>query len=274
MTQCRLCSSTNVHLVFPLTTEWGEFEIFRCTECSAEFIDPSVEVDDKAIQAHFFDSNPYTENRQGVLDRYWRNEASHILSLKPDGGSILDIGCNSGDFLSVLDSRWEKFGVELAPAPAEQARKHGITIYDKPIEECSFKNQRFDVVTMFALIEHLRYPEETVATISNVLKPGGLLVIMTGDASAFKSRFLGKKWHMYIPPLHRYFFTRQSLKQLCEQFDLQEKSHRYTSGGMTFSKNRVLRILEKATLWQLSTLPALQQVPFYDHYYGYFVKQR
>ncbi len=98
------------------------------------------------------------------------------------------------------------------------------------------------------------------------------MALMTGNRSSWKARVLGNKWHMYMPPVHQYFFSRQALKRVAAEFGLHEVRHRFTAGGMTFFRQPILKVCEKATLWQLSEIPLFSRIPFYDHYYGYYRK--
>src|SRR5439155_19296692 len=131
----------------------------------------------------------------------------------------------------------------------------------------------FDIVPLYALIEHLSETRNLLNEISRILKKGGLMVLMTGDRKVMKTKILGKNWHMYIPPLHQFFFCRKALKKVASEFSLEEKNYFYGHGGMTFGSNKLIKLAEKASLWQLFSLPGLRKVPFYDHYYAYFIKK-
>ncbi|RDJ94088.1 methyltransferase domain-containing protein [Lacticaseibacillus rhamnosus] len=53
----------------------------------------------------------------------------------------------------------------------------------KPIEECDFPSGSFDVVILSAILEHLYDPDATIAAISRVVKPGGVLYLENNLAS-------------------------------------------------------------------------------------------
>ena len=71
-----------------------------------------------------------------------------------------------------------------------------------------------DVITLFDVIEHLPQPRETLALCSRHLKPGGVIVLTTGDFAALTARWAGAKWRLMTPPQHLWFFTRESLRRM------------------------------------------------------------
>ncbi|MDP4220581.1 MAG: class I SAM-dependent methyltransferase [Bacteroidota bacterium] len=231
------------------------------------------QIDEMLVQKHFFDEDLYTIANLKKVHEYWRGEAKHIKMLGYTSGSVLDIGCNTGEFLFCLGEGYQKSGIEIADVPASMAESKGITVYRKILEDCHFRDESFDIVTLYALIEHLSDPRALMQEISRILKKGGLAVIMTGDRKSMKTKLLGKNWHMYIPPLHQFFFCRKALTMVAGEFSLKEKYHFFGHGGMTFASNKLLKIAEKATLWQLFSLSGMNSIPFYDHYYGYFQKE-
>ena len=45
-----------------------------------------------------------------------------VEALLPQGGRILDVGCASGSLLASLPGGFERFGIEVNAAAADQAR--------------------------------------------------------------------------------------------------------------------------------------------------------
>lgn len=89
------------------------------------------------------------------------------------GGTILDIGCGVGDWLSHLHGDWKKYGVEPDEYAAGQARKNGITVagYD-------YSPNCFDVIVFRGTLQHIDNPFETLRKAKELLKFGGLLVFL------------------------------------------------------------------------------------------------
>jgi SAM-dependent methyltransferase len=103
----------------------------------------------------------------------------HAPSLLPPG-NILDIGCNDGAFLAAMAERgYQCAGIEPSRRSARLAaeRHPDIEVIPKPIQE-SFDllaERRFDVVSLFHVLEHLPRIDEILAHLSG---PGRRLVFI------------------------------------------------------------------------------------------------
>jgi SAM-dependent methyltransferase len=109
---------------------------------------------------------------------------------------------------------YEAEGLELSKWSSELAKKKGLKIYRQSLESLSKKiSKHYDVITLFGVIEHFERPLDEISYINKLLKPGGLLVIWTGDVNSMPSRLLRKRW-WYWQGQHIQYFSHQSLKRL------------------------------------------------------------
>ncbi len=98
--------------------------------------------------------------------------------------SILDVGSGSGGFLLLLPHAWRRVGVD-SPGNAELAKKRGIDCVglDLEREDLPLKDNKFDLVTLLEVIEHIKNKKHVLSEIHRVLKENGHLVVTTPDAS-------------------------------------------------------------------------------------------
>lgn len=152
--------------------------------------------------------------------------------------AVLDVGCHTGAFLNGLPNSWHKYGIESARDPAAIAReKHGVTLIGERIEAISPEwTHRFDVVTMFDVIEHLPDPNAGIAHAVKLLKPGGTLILSSADLDAWTWRWLGSgHWYLQTPQhlsvISPRFLRHVASRQALNLIDVEAIPHRYAPVG-------------------------------------------
>ena len=130
-------------------------------------------------------------------------------------GSVLDIGCATGGFLSCARARgWEIAGVELS----DFARKTAETRLGTPIAS-SLDNLPgsavYDVVTMHHVLEHLHEPEAFLRT-SVTPRTRRRVVIEVPNFNSLRSRVHGSGWEDLRPDQHVYHYDPKTLSRLVE----------------------------------------------------------
>ena len=109
-----------------------------------------------------------------------------ILRRLPRGAQVLDYGCSSGRLLKEVLGTLDCFGYEPNAAAASQASELGIRmVNDQHLNDGSL---HFDAIVLMDVFEHFRYPTEQLARLFALLRPGGVMILATGnfDAPAFR----------------------------------------------------------------------------------------
>lgn len=130
-------------------------------------------------------------------------------------GSLLDVGCATGVFLDeARRAGWRTTGIEVSRYAVEVARGRGLDVRQAPVEAAVPADARFDCVTLWDVIEHLRDPCGTTASLARLLPSGGVMALSTGDVSSLAARLSGARWHLFNLPEHLFFFSPRSLRAL------------------------------------------------------------
>jgi len=131
------------------------------------------------------------------------------------------VGAATGYFLSLARERgWRVAGVDYSSYAAARAQEKGIPVAAGGVQALAESENRYDVIALFDVIEHLLYPEEELAQMVRALKPGGLLVFATPDRSSVFARLTGRFWHAIVPPQHVFLFGSKTIDQLLRRHGL------------------------------------------------------
>jgi len=102
-----------------------------------------------------------------------------LKALENVKGRVLDVGCGAGDFCEAIKfyrPDLEIFGIDLSQKAIKVAKKRVQKAVFKvaDAQELPFKDDYFDAVVCFDLIEHVEFPQKVLGEIYRVLKPGGI----------------------------------------------------------------------------------------------------
>jgi SAM-dependent methyltransferase len=112
-----------------------------------------------------------------------RHQAAYAHAIetatREDSGRILDLGCGTGYGSSLLTQhRPHVFAIDRVP-PAADARQHPTRFVRADLNGIPLRPASFDLVVSFQVIEHLEDPSVYLATIAEILAPGGTALITT-----------------------------------------------------------------------------------------------
>ncbi len=156
------------------------------------------------------------ERKKYSLDDWDLDTISNLLTSIPHtpNASLLEIGCGTGVFLAkAREHGFECAGLELSSYAAEFVRNMGIPVETKSIEEANFSEERWDVIVMREVIEHLPHPMESLMTIRKWLKPGGVLFMATGNYDCPERKLRGADWFYFMPEGHLYYFSNRTMRR-------------------------------------------------------------
>ena len=156
---------------------------------------------------------------ESSLRAEFRQTLAHILRLAPRRGALLEFGCAYGYFLEEAARHFDStLGIELSAEAVAIARARGLNVQAGVVDDALAGP--FDAVVGLDVIEHVPEPAETVAHLSRVMAPNGVLVLTTGDWGSPLARVMGPRWRLMTPPQHVSFFTPKAMQALLNRAGL------------------------------------------------------
>jgi SAM-dependent methyltransferase len=215
---CEACGRSAEHEVAHV--KWG-FPIFRCLRCGLGSIDAPPGNDAIYAESYFQggrrDGYANYAGSEAVLRREFAQSVA-LLRRHHDDGRLLELGCAYGFFLLEAQPYYECVGVEVAEAAVAACRARGLAVYHGVLDRALAERLgTFDAAVMLDVIEHLEHPRDVLEQLGAVLRPGGVLVLTTGDWNSAAARLLGRHWRLLTPPQHVFYFTPATLTTLLER---------------------------------------------------------
>lgn len=135
--------------------------------------------------ADFLARNPF--EAPYTLGFFYREKMRAIHRVAPEGGVVdaLEVGGGRSGLTRLLYPEAHVTNLDLDPAFADAPcnRQPGVTFVQGDATDLEFADARFDLVTMFDLLEHVPDDRRAVDEALRVLKPGGALLVSTPHTS-------------------------------------------------------------------------------------------
>ncbi len=127
--------------------------------------------------------------------------------------SLLDIGCGTGQFIQMMVDFCvgSVQGIDISQQCIDFAQTRNLNCL---CADFSGIDGHYDVISMWHLIEHLRYPKRYIEHAFHLLNSGGRLLIETPVIGVISDSF-GKDWRFFMPVEHINLLTQDALFNLC-----------------------------------------------------------
>ena len=226
--RCILCDSPGP---FEFVFASGGYTLVRCPDCRLVFQEPQP--DDHVLVEGYYHDPAFSEDLAGRFRDFALQRAREKLELlrgssavRP-GARALDVGCCSWSWLEVAAAEgMAAIGVEIGEATAAAARTRGLDVRTGTLEEAlpGLAGQRFDLITFWDVLEHLRDPRRELALARELLVPGGLVAATFPNVEGWYPRATYRliarrtgKWEYPELPLHLYDFGPRTARRLFER---------------------------------------------------------
>lgn len=148
---------------------------------------------------------------------------SHYKYSKFKGRTILEIGCSAGGILEpFLQSGAAVRGYDYNDSYLEYGRSvdKRLDLRHGGIDDIGSIRDRFDLIIMNHVLEHMHDPKETIQAAGRLLKDNGILYLSV--PSIKNTQYYNSPTRSYLGSLHiahLYYFSRNSLVSIMDNFE-------------------------------------------------------
>lgn len=167
---------------------------------------------------------------QGTVG-FWQRTLSLLIYLHPPqrsnldfsvmylpanpGGRVLEVGPGAGRNLARLQELgWQCEGVDFDSSAVRNARAKGLRVHEGTLEAQRFAGDHFDAIISSHVIEHVYDPRDLLRECYRILKPRGMLVVVTPNSASLGHSMYRSNWRGIEPPRHLHLFNRGALRRV------------------------------------------------------------
>jgi len=225
--KCCICDSIKVTLVCTvkdsLTKSNKDFNLVKCTGCGLIFVSPQPKDVSKFYPEEkygFYKASPPKKRQTTPSLIRSINHAfiklifgKNVWLMQGKGKKILDIGCATGDYLlEMKELDWKVKGIEPSKEAVRIGRKMGLEIINSNLK-CAKIKEKFDLITMRHVIEHLEDPVYELRKVLNLLEKEGTLMIATPNVDSWEFRIFKTNWGAFEVPRHLFLFDKKTISK-------------------------------------------------------------
>lgn len=218
---CPLCKRTSFAPFRSITDHGYDLNYVLCKTCGLVLQSPRMDEDELGK----FYASAYRLHQQATEDPIEKDllmqqaRANYTLALVKDDFTVvhrhLDIGSSSGALLRAFKAKYQCAGIGIEPGAAyrEYSRSKGNKVYTSLEAMSQVEEERFDLISMMHVLEHLPDPISSLHDLrANLLTPDGHLLLEVPNLFE----------HASFELAHLYAFTTQTLREVLRQagFDL------------------------------------------------------
>lgn len=208
-----ICGSGDAMALF---IKYG-FRFVICNKCGFLYVNPIL----KENQNNQFYKNEDSwfevlqNSVQSEMDRLKFAYGLGMIEEYAQKGSLLDVGCGNSSFMEVAAERgWNCTGIEFNSKGLEIAKAKGLKVTNTDIYSPFFEDKKFDLITLWEVLEHVCDPRAMLQRVNYLLNPKGLVFILVPNRDSLINRMLREKSNSFTGHCHVNFFNAKLLKNL------------------------------------------------------------
>ena len=161
--------------------------------------------------------------------------SSRLKRLGEPKGKLLDYGCGGGGFVfEARNAGWDAYGCD--PFLPSHLDNNILFFNDDATDKLMLGHSKFDIITMWAVVEHLKVTSNVFINLAQLLTPGGSLIFNSPYGGSMLAKKNGSLWAMAVLVEHLQFHTKSSVASLADLCGLQVESIRICGTPFPFGR--------------------------------------
>jgi len=213
---CYLCEHSDFEKLDGVVRDNPELDVLRCKNCSLVFLSSFEHICDCFYEnggmfGGSVDAEKWIKETKDDDERRFKFLKKEIKNKK-----VLDFGCGNGGFLTRAKTVAKKVaGIELQKSMESFYIENGLEV----VQNIDEVDEKFDFITLFHVLEHLKDPVELLKSLGAKLEADGQIIIEVPNANDALITIYKNYWFMRFTywGCHLFLFNKQTLLDLVEK---------------------------------------------------------
>jgi SAM-dependent methyltransferase len=188
-----------------------QYPVVECINCGLVYVNPRPTADDTGRYYPPWYHNGRNDEKH--IERY-ALQYTYIKTYRFN--TLLDIGCAKGDWLKYINKKSPGSELHGVDAFSDSVNHDALRFQKAFLYDAILESNYFDLVTAWAVLEHVHTPSAYFEVVSRVLKKDGKFIFLVTNSESF----YGKYAYVEDIPRHLYHFSKKSLIQYAQKYAL------------------------------------------------------
>jgi len=199
----------------------SELEILECTSCGLVFLSSFAHICEKFYENSNMHGSEVLDIHAWLDEAVWDDERrfQYLKQILPNR-KLLDFGCGAGGFLLKTQSITSlSHGLEPEQRLCDHFHANGLKVFSNLKETCGAISEKYDVITIFHVLEHIPDPKGVLNELGKLLADGGQIIMEVPNADdALLTLYHNEPFSNFTYwSCHLYLYNMETLQML---FDL------------------------------------------------------
>ena len=220
---CYLCKSNKYSKRTGSVRDNSNIDILECSDCGLVYLSSLNHIQD----GHYEKSGMHDEPLPDIDN--WLKETElddrrryDFFKEKIAKKNVLDFGCGVGGFLEMAKQSARNIsGVELERALQSSFQERKLNVFSS-LEEVQKESLKYDIITAFHVVEHLKNPKEILKDLSQLLTENGEIIIEVPNSNdALLTLYENEPFKNFTYwSQHLFLFNKKTMTELIKQTGL------------------------------------------------------
>jgi 2-polyprenyl-3-methyl-5-hydroxy-6-metoxy-1,4-benzoquinol methylase len=220
---CYLCKSEKYNKRTGNVRDNSNIDILECSDCGLVYLSSLEHIQD----GHYEESGMHEDEMLNIdnwlkVTEFDDKRRYDFVKEKIVNKNILDFGCGAGGFLDLAKkSASSVSGIELEKALQPSFRQRNLNVFEN-LSKAQEENKKYDVITAFHVVEHLKSPMETLKELSQLLLEGGRMIVEVPNSDdALLTLYENKAFQNFTYwSQHLFLFNEKTMTELVKKAGL------------------------------------------------------
>lgn len=244
--KCPVCASQDIKfLMKKFDDRYGykdDFSIYECKNCKCSFIkDPINPSSLWKLYEKYYGANNYSQQTKKtintvslIIKKIWVKKIIDFITWNislwyfvKKWEKVLDYWCGTPLNAKLWNiARENRVGMEVNADLANSIKKQWYQCYVWTLWEISAIQEKFDVILMSQVIEHVYEPNLILSNAKKLLRPWWRIIISTPNFESKNKEIYWKKWINRHVPYHTILFSKKTFEEIAQNVWLKIKTYK------------------------------------------------